>query len=38
MDKQILEKLVSFRKELYQYPETGFEEFETRKRIMSILK
>jgi hippurate hydrolase len=38
MIKQMLNRFVAFRQEIHQHPETAFEEFETRKRIISILK
>lgn len=37
LDQKLLQRFISFRKELHQHPETGFEEFETRKRIKQIL-
>lgn len=37
MDHKLRERLVSFRHELHQFPELGFQEHETRKRIKSIL-
>ena len=38
MDHTIKDRLISFRHELHQYPEIGFEEFETRRRIKGILR
>ncbi len=35
--RNILEKVIAFRRELHMYPEIGFKEFETRQRIKNIL-
>ena len=37
MDKKMLEKIVEFRRELHQYPEVSYKEFETHKRLKSML-
>ena len=37
MDGDLHKRLTAFRRELHQYPEIGFEEFETRERIKKIL-
>ena len=37
MDYTIRDRLINFRHELHQYPEIGFEEFETRRRIKGML-
>lgn len=33
----MLEKIVAFRRELHQYPEISFQEFETHKRVKNML-
>lgn len=38
MNKAALETFINFRREVHCYPETAFEEFETRKRIILILE
>lgn len=37
MNQELIDKLVSFRRELHQHPEITFQEFETHKRIKNIL-
>lgn len=37
MKKVLLDKLVAFRRELHQYPEVSFKEFETHKRLKNML-
>ena len=37
MEKGLLSTIIAFRRELHQYPEVSYKEFETHKRIKKML-